>query len=50
MIVQREDGFHVVAESRDKKGNRKNLGGPYKTREQARKRLAQVEAFKNMKK
>lgn len=43
MIVKKKDGYHVVSE----KG--KNLGGPYKTREQAKKRLGQVEYFKHMK-
>ena len=42
MIVKRNDGYKVVSE----KG--KNLGGPYKTREAAKKRLAQVEMFKHM--
>jgi len=41
MIVKRTDGYHVVSE----KG--KNLGGPYKTREEAAKRLRQVEFFKH---
>ena len=41
MIRKRKDGFHVVSE----KG--KNLGGPFKTRDQALKRLRQVERFKN---
>ena len=40
MIRKRKDGFHVVSE----KG--KNLGGPFKTRDQALKRLRQVEHFK----
>jgi 2'-5' RNA ligase len=40
-IVKRKDGYHVLSE----KG--KNLGGPYKTREQAVKRLRQVEYFKH---
>lgn len=44
MIVKRNDGYHVTSE----KG--KNLGGPYKSRAQAEKRLAQVEKFKHMKK
>ena len=43
MIVQREGGFHVLSE----KG--KNLGGPYKTREEAATRLRQVEYFKHHK-
>jgi len=41
MIVKRTDGYHVLSE----KG--KNLGGPYKTREEAAKRLRQVEFFKH---
>lgn len=41
MIVKRKDGYHVVSE----KG--KNLGGPYKTRDEAVKRLRQVEFFKH---
>jgi hypothetical protein len=43
MIVKRKAGYHVVSE----KG--KNLGGPYKTREAAAKRLRQVEFFKHRK-
>jgi hypothetical protein len=41
MIIKRKDGYHVVSE----KG--KNLGGPYKTRDEAVKRLRQVEFFKH---
>lgn len=40
MIVKRKDGYYVVSEEG------RNLGGAYKTREQAHKRLAQVEMFK----
>ena len=47
MIVKRKDGYHVVSEKKDAKGNRKNLGGPYKTRGAASKRLGQVEYFKH---
>ncbi len=43
MIVKRKDGYHVLSE----KG--KNMGGPYKTREEAEKRLRQVEYFKHVK-
>ena len=43
MITQDKSGFHVLSE----KG--KNLGGPYKTREEAAKRLRQVEYFKHHK-
>ena len=42
MIVKRKDGYHVISEK-----TRKNLGGPYKTREEAVKRLGQVEYFKH---
>lgn len=50
MIVKREDGYYVVSESKTKSGKRKNLGGPYRTREAAKRRLRQVEMFKHMKK
>lgn len=42
-MVHKSDGWHVLAESG------KHLGGPYKTKEAARKRLQQVEMFKHMK-
>lgn len=42
MIQKRKDGYHVLSEK-----TRKNLGGPYKTREEAVKRLRQVEFFKH---
>jgi len=43
-VVRKEsDGYHV----RSEKG--KNLGGPYKSKEKAVKRLKQVEYFKHMK-
>lgn len=45
MIVKTSKGYKVVSES-----SRKNLGGPYKTRAQAVKRLQQVEYFKQRKK
>lgn len=44
MIVKRKDGYHVIS-----KKSKKNLGGPYKTREEALKRLRQVEFFKRRK-
>ncbi len=44
IIRQRSDGYYVLSESG------KNLGGPYKTRAEAKKRLDQVEMFKHMKK
>jgi hypothetical protein len=42
MIVKREDWIYVVSEKTEK-----NLGGPYKTMEEAEKRLRQVEFFKH---
>ena len=44
MIVKREDGYYVISEKTEK-----NLGGPYKTRAEAEKRLRQVEFFKRQK-
>lgn len=44
MIVKRKPGFYVLSEKA-----RKNLGGPYKTRSEAVKRLRQVEFFKRIK-
>lgn len=41
MIVKRKDGYYVVSHSG------KNLGGPFKTREAAKKRLNQVEHYKH---
>ena len=44
MIKKVKDGYKVVSEKTGK-----NLGGPYKTREAAEKRLRQVEFFKHRK-
>ena len=44
MIKKVKEGYKVVSE---KSG--KNLGGPYMTKEQAKKRLQQVEFFKRKK-
>ena len=44
MIVKTAKGYFVKSE----KG--KNLGGPYKTKDAAQKRLRQVEYFKHLKK
>jgi len=41
MIVKRKAGYFVLSEK-----TRRNLGGPYKTREDAANRLRQVEFFK----
>jgi len=43
MIVKEKEGYRVKSE----KG--KNLGGPYKTKAEAQKRLQQVEYFKHKK-
>jgi hypothetical protein len=43
MIRKSKEGYKVVSE----KG--KNLGGPYKSKEEAAKRLRQVEYFKHKK-
>lgn len=45
MIVKRKAGYFVLT-----KKTRRNLGGPYKTREEALKRLRQVEFFKHQRK
>ncbi len=42
MITKRGDGYYVLSEK-----TKKNLGGPYKTRAEAVKRLGQVEFFKH---
>ena len=42
MIVKRKAGYYVISEK-----TKRNLGGPYKTRAQAVKRLRQVEFFKH---
>lgn len=44
MIVKRKAGYYVLSEK-----TKKNLGGPYPTKEQAVKRLRQVEYFKHLK-
>jgi len=43
MTVKVKNGYQVLSS----KG--KNLGGPYRTREEAKKRLRQVEFFKHRK-
>lgn len=43
MIVKRTGGFYVISEGG------KNLGGPYKSRKAAERRLKQVEYFKHRK-
>jgi hypothetical protein len=45
MIVKVKGGYKVVSEK-----SKKNLGGPYKTKAEAEKRLRQVEFFKHNKK
>lgn len=44
MIRKVKDGYKVLSEN-----GKKNLGGPYKTRAEAAKRLRQVEFFKHRK-
>ncbi len=44
MIKKVEGGYKVISEKTGK-----NLGGPYKTKEQAKSRLRQVEFFKRKK-
>ena len=44
MIVKVREGYKVVS-----KDGKKNLGGPYKTKAEAEKRLRQVEYFKHKK-
>lgn len=44
MIVKRKDGYYVLSGK-----TKRNLGGLYKTREEAEKRLRQVEFFKHLK-
>jgi len=44
MIIKRKNGYYVISEKAGK-----NLGGPYKTRIEAQKRLRQVEYFKHRK-
>jgi len=47
VIVKSGNLYYVKSESKGKDGKRKNLGGPYKTREAAAKRLQQIEYFKH---
>lgn len=44
MIVKRKNGYFVISEK-----TKRNLGGPYRTRVEAVKRLRQVEFFKHRK-
>jgi hypothetical protein len=44
MIKKVKEGYKVLSEKTGK-----NLGGPYKTRDEAKKRLQQVEYFKRAK-
>lgn len=43
MIVKKAKGYFVIS-----KKSKRNLGGPYKTYDQALKRLGQVEFFKHL--
>lgn len=44
MIVKKKDGYYVLS-----KKTKRNLGGPYKSRDEALKRLREVEFFKHKK-
>ena len=50
MIVKRKEGYVIMSESKGKTGRRRKLGGPYKTRAAAQKRLNEIEGFKHMRK
>ena len=41
MIIKKKDGYYVISKEK------KNLGGPYKSRLEAKRRLKQVEFFKH---
>lgn len=43
MIIKKRIGYFVLSEK-----TKRNLGGPYKTRKEALKRLRQVEFFKHL--
>lgn len=45
MIIKQHEKYYVVSGDGSKR-----LGGPYKTREEAEKRLREIEYFKNHKK
>lgn len=47
IIKKEEDGYHIYSEKKDKDGKRKHLGGPYTSKEKAKKRLKQIEFFKH---
>lgn len=51
MIVKKKDGYYVMSEklhpNKNGKMVKRNLGGPYATRDEAVKRLQQVEFFKH---
>ena len=49
MIKKVKAGYKVESEKTDAQGRHKNLGGPYKTKAEAEKRLRQVEYFKHKK-
>lgn len=44
MIVKRKEGFFVLSEK-----TKRNLGGPYKTEEEAKRHVRQVDFFKHLK-
>jgi len=50
VIRKGPSGYTVYSEKLGKNGKKKRLGGPYKSRNAAVKRLRQVEYFKHAKK
>lgn len=49
MIEKTSQGYMVYSEKKGKDGKRKQLGGPYPTREMAEERIQEVEYFKHNK-
>jgi len=47
VIRKRSGKYYVYSEKKGKNGKRKRLGGPYKTRAAAQRRLNQIEYFKH---
>jgi len=53
MIVKRKEGYFVLSEKTGRNlggpaSRRRSLGGPYKTMDEAKNRLRQVEFFKHL--
>jgi len=47
MIRKTKKGYVVYSERKGRDGRRRRLGGPYKTRAAAKRRISQVEYFKH---